>query len=415
MSLVCATPTVSENPPVVVSLFTGAGGLDLGLEAAGFVIDSCIEINADARKTLATNRPAWILADPGNVHDINAKALIQSVRNRRGEITVLTAGPPCQPFSKSSNWCAYPMPGIRDPRAHTLDAYLRIVEAALPRVVLIENVRGIASTMSGALDMLRSAFRGINATHNTRYELQVMRVNAADYGVPQFRERIFLIATIDGQRFILPPPSHGDAAHLESYRTSWDAIGHLDQENCPDTLIPTGKWAGLLPSIPEGHNYLWHTPRSAGEPLFGWRTKYWSFLLKLAKNRSSWTIQAHPGPATGPFHWKNRLLSIREMALLQTFPDDYRFVGSRRSRHRQVGNAVPPAIGELLGLEIRRQLRGDETSRCLHFIPPKTRPIPPPEPCAAVPSKYLQFRADHPDHPGAGKGPAPLLARLASA
>ena len=130
-------------------------------------------------------------------------------------------------------------------------------------------------------------------------------------------------------------------------------------------LNPTGKWAGLLKSIPEGKNYLWHTPRGAGEPLFGWRTRYWSFLLKLAKDRPSWTIQAAPGPATGPFHWKSRLLSIEEVARLQTFPIDYEFTGDRRSMLRQIGNAVPCAIGELLGLEIRRQLLGKHVRRHL--------------------------------------------------
>jgi len=109
----------------------------------------------------------------------------------------------------------------------------------------------------------------------------------------------------------------------------------------------------LLKSIPEGKNYLWHTPRGAGEPLFGWRTRYWSFLLKLSKGQPSWTIQAEPGPATGPFHWRNRLLSIQELVRLQTFPDEYEIVGSRRSAQMQVGNAVPPFLAEQVTIALR--------------------------------------------------------------
>ena len=105
------------------------------------------------------------------------------------------------------------------------------------------------------------------------------------------------------------------------------------------------------------------------QPLFGWRTKFWSFLLKLAKDRPSWTIQAEPGPATGPFHWKSRLLSIEELCRLQTFPRGYEIQGDRRSAQRQVGNAVPSAIAELLGLEIRRQFFGERVRRTLRLLP----------------------------------------------
>ena len=92
----------------------------------------------------------------------------------------------------------------------------------------------------------------------------------------------------------------------------------------PGTRLSRSAASGLalLPTIPEGQNYLWHTERGGGEPLFGWRRRYWSFLLKLAKDLPSWTIQAQPGPATGPFHWDNRRLSVREMARMQTFPDN---------------------------------------------------------------------------------------------
>src|SRR3712207_2104614 len=108
----------------------------------------------------------------------------------------------------------------------------------------------------------------------------------------------------------------------------------------------TGKWADLMPSIPEGRNYLWHTSRSGGLPLFGWRTRYWNFLLKLAKDQPSWTIQAQPGPATGPFHWESRKLSAAELGRLQTFPDGLVYGCTRAGVQRLAGNAVPSALAE---------------------------------------------------------------------
>src|SRR5262249_52462771 len=102
------------------------------------------------------------------------------------------------------------------------------------------------------------------------------------YGVPQHRERVFIVASSDGKQFKFPMETHGD---LEPYRTAWDALGDLPERLNDSALKVGGKWAELLPSIPEGENYLWHTARGGGMPLFGWRTRYWSFLLKLAKNR----------------------------------------------------------------------------------------------------------------------------------
>jgi DNA (cytosine-5)-methyltransferase 1 len=227
--------------------------------------------------------------------------------------------------------------------------------------------------------------------------------------VPQMRERVFLLASIDGRQIKLPKPTLGNGSDQEPFLTAWDAIGDLDCSSWPAELNLSGRWAGLLPSIPEGQNYLWHTPRNVrrgSEPLFGWRTRYWSFLLKLAKAQPSWTIQAEPGPATGPFHWRNRLLSIEELARLQTLPVGYAILGKRLSAYRQIGNAVPSALGELLGLEIRRQLFGDRVRRNLRLLPARRSDCPPPEKIVPVPREYLKLRAKHDDHPGTGLGPA---------
>lgn len=396
----------------VLSLFSGAGGLDLGLEAAGFDVALCVEIDADSRETLVSNRPKWKLAEPGDVHQLTPQQVMRQAGLKRRELTLLAGGPPCQPFSKSGYWVNGDAARLSDPRASTLGAYLALVEATLPEVVLLENVKGLAyDNKDEGLQLLKDELTRINKEQKTQYRPSVIVLNAAEYGVPQTRERVFVIAHREGVVFEAPPKTHtapealGDDSSLEPFLTAWDAIGDLDTETWDEDLNARGKWADLLPSVPEGENYQWHTDRMDGEPLFGWRTRFWSFLLKLAKDRPSWTIQAQPGPSTGPFHWKSRQLSNRELARLQTFPDDYEFVGERRSVQRQIGNAVPPAIGEILGREIRRQLLGGRPRRAISLLPERRHDRPEPEPVAPVPKKFLKRRGPHKAHPGTGKGP----------
>ena len=385
-----------------LSLFSGAGGLDLGLEAAGFAVTGCIEVDDDCRATLQRNRGKWILAKHGNIFDIDPREFLAQVGLQPRELDLLSGGPPCQPFSKSAYWVSGTTARLADPRAASLEAYLHFVAAAIPRVFLMENVRGLVHD-DDVLQLFERKLGALNQRCRTNYSVQVLHVNAADYGVPQARERVFLIAHRDGRQLHLP--SMACAVAADASRTAWDAIADHDVESWDDELSPTGKWAELLPSIPEGKNYLWHTERGGGEPLFGWRTKYWSFLLKLAKNQPSWTIQAVPGPATGPFHWRSRLLSITELAALQTFPRNYQFIGNRRSQWKQIGNAVPSAIGEMLGLEIRRQLFGQRVRSDLRLIPNRRNDCPPPERVQTVSRKYLFMVNRHAAHPGEGLGP----------
>ncbi len=398
----------------VLSLYTGAGGLDLGLEQAGFEIAGCAEVDPAALLTLRTNRPDWRLANDGDVVGQRPEALLADLGLQRGDVTVVSAGPPCQPWSGAARWVDGTERGFADPRARTLLAYIDVVEAALPEVTILENVGGLAPRQDGrgAMDLLHQGFARINRRHRTRYEAALLRLNAADYGVPQQRERIFLIAARDGAELHKPASTlsvngANNGGHVsQRTRTAWDAIGHLDDPDFDPALAPRGRWARLLPSVPEGQNYLWHTPRGGGEPLFGWRTRYWSFLLKLAKDRPSWTIQAHPGPATGPFHWRSRRLTIEEMARLQTFPAGYEVKGSYDDQRRQLGNAVPAALGELLGLEIRRHLLQQRPRRrCPSLLPALRDDCPGPEPLIPVPKEYLSLRDAHADHPGAGLGP----------
>ncbi len=200
------------------------------------------------------------------------------------------------------------------------------------------------------------------------------------------------------------PDEIGLFKDLEPYRTAWDAIGDLPEHPNEASIAMTGKWADLLPSIPEGQNYLWHTNRLGGINLFGWRTRYWSFMLKLAKDQPSWTIQAQPGSSIGPFHWKNRKLSAQEMCRLQTFPDGLEFDCGRTDIQKMLGNAVPSLLAEVLAREIRCQLLDDPAKDLPLSLMPQIRlPVPAPEPVSRVPEKYLSLVGNHADHPGTKK------------
>jgi DNA (cytosine-5)-methyltransferase 1 len=396
--------------PTVISLFSGAGGLDYGFEAAGFETSVAVEMNHDACATLRANRN-WPVIE-GDIFNVSSDELLGIAGLKTGEPDVLIGGPPCQPFSKSGYWVRGDAGRLDDPRSNTLGAYLHVLEETRPRAFLLENVEGLAFRgKDEGLKLLLDAFKGINRRTKSNYQPSVQLLNAADYGVPQLRRRLIVIGARDGTKFEFPEPTHGDDqlqlfGKLTSRRTAWDAIGDLRLDPHEDVAL-TGRWAELLPSIPEGANYQWHTERSGGEPLFGWRRHFWSFLLKLAKNQPSWTIQAQPGPASGPFHWDSRRLSMRELCRLQTFPDDVNVMGGRSVVQKQVGNAVPSLLAEVLGRAIRTQLLGLRQVRGpLRLLPPQRSPFPDPIVPTKVPRKFLALRGEHRPHPGTGQGRA---------
>lgn len=403
------------SAPKVVSLFSGAGGLDYGLESAGFETAVALEIDHDCCETMRASRPAWNVIER-SVFEVPTEEILRTGKLKAGGVDLLVGGPPCQPFSKAGYWSRGDSLRLDDPRAHTLSAYMRIVEEALPKVFLLENVEGLAfAGKDEGLRLLMDQIARINKRTKSHYDPVVQVVNAADFGVPQMRERVIMVAARDGARLdfpkarFRPAPEPGEElklsvhADLPTYRTAWDALADVKPES-DEELAVRGKWAELLPTIPEGSNYLHHTDRGEGMPLFGWRRRFWSFLLKLAKNRPSWTIQAQPGPAIGPFHWTSRRLSVRELCRLQTFPDDVRILGGRTSQQRQLGNAVPSLLAEVLGGAILGQLLGGTPKNRLELLPPDRSPAPAPEPVAPVPRKFAKLAGKHDPHPGTGKG-----------
>ncbi|WP_127792577.1 DNA cytosine methyltransferase [Agromyces sp. LHK192] len=389
----------------VLSCFSGLGGLDLGLEAAGFETVGCLEIDAAARVAMALNRPSWQLLEPSNVVAAGKILRPSDLGLEKGDLTLLAGGPPCQPFSKAAQWAA-PKQGVRDERGQTTAGMLDLIEHFLPRAVLIENVSGYLSGRNNAAPLIEQRFKEINATHGTAYNLSSWVVNAADYGVPQYRRRAVVIAFRDGSEL----PGTLPTTHADKHATAWDAIGGVMPSNPPKA---TGKYSDLLPSIPEGGNYQYLTARGAGSEheVFGYRTRFWSFLLKLSKSQPAWTLPASPGPSTGPFHWENRPLTGTERLLLQGFPAEWKLTGNERVDARLAGNATPPPLAESMGrlilamLEDPSRVPHADTIRPVLAVQQRDAAPPPPHPAAPLPLRWRAVVGSKEPHPGPGQGP----------
>ncbi|WAA66737.1 DNA cytosine methyltransferase [Microbacterium oxydans] len=381
----------------VLSLFSGAGGMDVGLSRAGFNHVGLIELGQRQRETLDLNGVGPLLGDG----DVNALAKVLDPGElglAPGELDLLAGGPPCQPFSMAAQWAARGRQGMLDPRAETVVSTLSLVRKFLPRAVLFENVKGFVQGPRAAIGYLESEFASIRDETGVRYQLHVRMINAADFGVPQNRQRAIVVAIRDEAEFVWPTPTHD-----EHPLTAWDALWDVDVATRPSNR---GKWADLLPLIPEGNNYLWLTSRGQGPELFGYRTKYWNFLLKLARDRPSWTLPASPGPSTGPFHWENRPLAMEEQLRLQSFPDGWRVAGNYREQTLQIGNATPPLLAEVLGQAIKRTLvRAPAEKPSLLRGPAAKAPVPQ-RAETVVPLRYVAMVGSKDAHAGEGKGPA---------
>ncbi len=246
---------------------------------------------------------------------------------------------------------------------------------------------------------IRFSVAKLNEHSNEKYTLDSRVLNANGFGVPQRRDRAIIVLSRIG-RVVWPAPED------EWLRPrAWDALHDLDFAS-DDVPAAIGKWADLLPSIPEGSNYLHHTARGEGVPLFGYRTRYWTFLLKLAKDRPASTLAAQPGPSTGPFHWTSRPLTVREMLRLQSFPAEWNVEGIRREQVRQVGNATPPALAEAIGRSMV-SLLGRSPGAARFAISRLSGTVPDPECIGPVHTRFHHLAGLHDAHPGTGLGPSP--------
>lgn len=381
--------------------------MDLGLEAAGFESVGCLETDEQARNTLKLNRPGWSLLQPSDVVDAGREIRPDHLDLVVGQLTLLAGGPPCQPFSMAAQWRER-KPGMDDQRGRAVLGMMDLAEAFLPQAILIENVAGFMRGRSSAEGPIRSRLASINERHGTAYQLKHWVLNAADYGVAQNRRRAIAVAfrDVDRNSGCGEPPKPFDGCHL----TAWDAIGSLTPAVVPK---PHGRYTELLASIPEGENYQYLTARGGGPrvELFGYRTRYWSFLLKLRKDRPAWTLPAAPGPSTGPFHWDNRPLAVEERLALQGFPVDWQLDGTVRDAIRMTGNATPPPLAEAIGRYLSHVLQtGTSPTTAIQIRPTLATnprgPAPGPSSPAPLPPVWRAQVGPKDAHPGRGLGPA---------
>jgi len=366
----------------VVSLFSGAGGLDLAAmrcaETSPVQADSrsmpeplrvavATDYDTSALATLSKNSPetATICAD---IRQTATEELLEAGGLSAGDAALVIGGPPCTPFSKSGFWLEEKRASA-DPDASLLDEYVRVVREARPEAFVLENVQGLTySTHRVQFARLLAGLRDLGYDPYWRVLL------AADYGVPQLRRRVFVVGRRDGKRFVFPQSTHSgwsernrvaDPTKLP-YVTTCQVLGDLLPGEPEEEEIVEGEFAELAAEVPPGQNYLWHTSRYSGRNVFKWRSRYWTFLLKLDPDRPSTTLQAQPGPWVGPFHWENvrnewgdlraRRLRVPEMLRIMTFPDDFVVVGSRADAQRQLGNAVPVELGKMVIKALMEQL-----------------------------------------------------------
>lgn len=341
--------SVSDLP--AISLFSGIGGLDLGVSDAGFDIRAAVEFEKDSAASLRLNHfpDNSEVVFERSIVGLSTHEILERAELKVGEAALVVGGPPCTPFSKSGYWLEYKRTG-NDPDASLLDEFARVAVEAKPRAILMENVWSLAYNNHNVVPLSRLTTRLEDAGYQVRWEV----LNAADYGIPQLRKRLILYATLGEEPPPLPKPTHSGWTEtkrkfdtsLTKYVTSKDAIGNLaDRDDlAEDDEHVNGEYGELLADIPPGGNYLFYTEKKGhAKPRFRWRSRYWTFLLKLDPKRPSTTIQSKPGPYVGPFHWSSRRLRLLETKRLQSFPDDYKLVAkNRRSWQHQLGNAVPP-------------------------------------------------------------------------
>lgn len=338
---------------VSISLFSGAGGLDIASFLAGVPVISSTDFEADCIETLKKNElfgKTEIIH--GDLHQIESKVFRNILDKSKREKFIIIGGAPCQPFSKAGYWVGNDTRrGINDPRATLVDEYLRVVADLMPDGFVFENVESLLHPTN------RVIVEGfIEIITDLGYKYKIVKANALDYGVSQKRKRLFIIGTKGQFKTEAPKKTHCDPEHCKEtgllpFVNVGQVISGFEGDKYFEDYEVTvgGTYHNDLCEVPPGQNYKALTAWAGyPNPKFVADKRFWNFLLKLSPDMPSWTITAQPGPWVGPFHWDNRRLRVPEIAALQSFPKGYVFHGSRRSIQKQIGNAVPPLMGKAM-------------------------------------------------------------------
>lgn len=367
----------------VVDLFAGVGGLGLGAGDAGGDVRLSVEMDPVCCRTLRANKHPGAIFE-GDVADLTGRTLRRKAGLKRGDPLVIVGGPPCQPFSKAAYWtdpgddaryrearangrrATRPQPITKprpDKRRSLLDEFHRLVCESAADGFVFENVPSILHPRNR-----RTAEKLMRAFESEGYNLTLVRASAVEFGVPQQRERVFILG--HRKAVVVPPePTHNrngsKSGGLRKATTAGQVLRRYAAKKFfePEEVVQ-GKWAEHLRTVPPGMNYKAHTAWAGHpNPTFEAERRFWNFLLKLHPDRPSWTIPAGPGPWTGPFHWDSRRLRTPELAALQSFPHGFKFEGSRRERVRQIGNAVPPLLASKMIGQVLELVSGSTPKR----------------------------------------------------
>ena len=359
--------------PAVISLFSGALGLDLGLERAGFEIRVAVEANKFAADTIRRNRPGLPLIER-KIEKVSTEEILTEAGLHVGDAAVLTGGPSCQTFSTAGH-----RGSLSDPRGSMFREFLRVVREARPRFFVMENVCGVLSAAVRHRPLARrgpgfpqlrpdeelgSAFLVmLRALRRTGYYTVFKVLNGADYGVPQVRMRVVFIGSRDGEDTQFPRPTH--AAQAKGKRREWVTLkealaGLLEVEPAFSGLSP--RKLKYLAMVPPGGNWR-DLPSRFRRGALGGAYVSWGgrngFYRRLAWDRVAPALTTRPdSKATMSIHpTEDRPLSVREYARLQQFPDDWEFGGGVPQQYIQIGNAVPVGLAEAVGRPLLQLLR----------------------------------------------------------
>ncbi len=356
-----------------LSLFSGAGGMDIGVQDAGFNILAQIEIDEHCCNTLRTasereKRSTEIIEE--DIREINPAKLCKDLHLEKGELDLLFGGPPCQSFSLAGKQL-----GLNDERGMLLFEIVRFSEELKPKVILVEQVKGLLSSKGAERRKGEIFEKFLIALENAGYSSKWRVVLAADYGIPQLRERLFVISTLGKNGFSFPERTY---APLEECNGLFSYKPHLGIGSAIEDLgRPSPKIKGTtfydrvdshvdvtpdrdrerISQVPEG-SYLAAQTHLDKKLLRGLKPKDTTKYLRLHRNRPANTLRCgeifyHPS--------EDRYLTPREYMRIHGYPDSYILKGPIRSRtgtvknldqHRQVANSVPPPLAEALASKI---------------------------------------------------------------
>ena len=370
-----------QNKPIALSFFSGAMGLDLGIERAGFDIRLACEVDKYCRQTIALNKPEMALI--GDVNNYSATEVLKFAGlSKKDDVDLIIGGPPCQAFSTAGK-----RNGFNDDRGNAFLTFLNIALSIKPKVIVIENVRGLLSCpmshrphgMRGveypdlALDELPGGALNfvLSLIEKSGYAYTFNLYNSANFGTPQIRERVVIVCSRNGKKppFLAPTHSENGEFGLKKWKSFKQATKGLVE--CHHINFPEKRLA-YYRMLKEGQN--WRSLPDAlqkeamGKSYFAGGGKT-GFLRRLAWDRPSPTLVTHPAmPATDLAHpVEDRPLSIEEYKRLQEFPDNWILAGPLVEQYKQIGNAVPASLGNAIGTLVMQLLNGEYVALPIGF------------------------------------------------